>query len=134
MADTLSSGVAQAVQVYSKGTKAWFEDEDEAWVSASVISKEESATGVKILFQDDKDEGRVREKFVRHCQQGYSSHFCFQEHVFESTFALLEKQKGTNLPPLRNPPRLENTEDLTNLSYLNEPSGNDFESKNHTET
>jgi myosin-5 len=59
MADTLSSGVAQAVQVFSKDTKAWFEDEDEAWVSASVISKEESATGVKILFQDDKDEGRV---------------------------------------------------------------------------
>lgn len=126
MADTLSSGVAQAVQVYSKGTKAWFEDEDEAWVSASVISKEESATGVKILFQDDKDEGRVREKFVSNCYHAYSSHFCFQEHVFESTFALLEKQKGTNLPPLRNPPRLENTEDLTNLSYLNEPSGNIF--------
>lgn len=59
MADTLSSGVAQAVQVYTKGTKAWFEDEDEAWVSASVISKEETATGVKITFQDDKDEGRV---------------------------------------------------------------------------
>ncbi|KAI8082194.1 P-loop containing nucleoside triphosphate hydrolase protein [Thamnidium elegans] len=102
MADTLSSGVAQAVQVFIKGTKAWFEDEDEAWVSASVISKEESGTGVKILFQDDKDDGR--------------------EHIFESTFALLEKQKGANLPPLRNPPRLENTEDLTDLSYLNEPS------------
>lgn len=27
------------------------------------------------------------------------------------------------LPPLRNPPLLEATEDLTNLSYLNEPSG-----------
>ncbi|KAI9335806.1 P-loop containing nucleoside triphosphate hydrolase protein [Pilaira anomala] len=102
MADTLSSGVAQAVQVFTKGTKAWFEDEDEAWVSASVLSKEETGTGIKILFQDDKDEGR--------------------EHVFESTFALLEKQRGANLPPLRNPPRLENTEDLTNLSYLNEPS------------
>jgi myosin-5 len=36
---------------------------------------------------------------------------------------MLEKQKGANLPPLRNPPRLENTEDLTNLSFLNEPSG-----------
>lgn len=27
------------------------------------------------------------------------------------------------LPPLRNPPVLEATEDLTNLSYLNEPAG-----------
>jgi myosin-5 len=60
MADTLSSGVAQAIQVYTKGTKAWFEDEDEAWVSASVLSKEESETGVKITFQDDKDDGRVK--------------------------------------------------------------------------
>ncbi|KAI7906682.1 P-loop containing nucleoside triphosphate hydrolase protein [Cokeromyces recurvatus] len=102
MADTLSSGVKQAIEVYTKDTKAWFEDEDEAWVSASVISKQETSNGIKIIFQDDKDEER--------------------EHVFESTFALLEKTKGANLPPLRNPPRLENTEDLTNLSYLNEPS------------
>ncbi|KAG1144412.1 hypothetical protein G6F37_004605 [Rhizopus arrhizus] len=102
MADSLSSGVSQALQVYTKGTKAWFEDEDEAWVSATVVSKEETETGVKIIFEDDKDSGR--------------------EHVFESTFTALEKQKGANLPPLRNPPRLENIEDLTNLSYLNEPS------------
>ena len=60
MADTLSSGVAQAVQVYTKGTKAWFVDDDEAWVSTTVISKEETDTGVKIIFQDDKDEGRVK--------------------------------------------------------------------------
>ncbi|CAO3691389.1 unnamed protein product [Rhizopus microsporus] len=102
MADSLSSGVSQALQVYTKGTKAWFEDEDEAWVSATVISKEETDTGVKIIFEDDKDSGR--------------------QHIFESTYAVLEKQKGANLPPLRNPPRLENIEDLTNLSYLNEPS------------
>lgn len=57
MADILSSGVAQAVQVFTKGTNAWFEDEDEAWISASVTSKEESGTGVKILFEDDG--GRV---------------------------------------------------------------------------
>ncbi|KAG1595261.1 hypothetical protein G6F48_000792 [Rhizopus delemar] len=102
MASSLSSGVSQALQVYIKGTKAWFEDPEEAWVSATVISKEESATGVKITFENDKDNGR--------------------QHVFESTFALLEKQKGENLPPLKNPSRLENIDDLTNLTYLNEPS------------
>lgn len=59
MADSLSSGVSQALQVYTKGTKAWFEDEDEAWVSATVVSKEETDTGVKIIFEDDKDSGRV---------------------------------------------------------------------------
>ncbi|KAI9272034.1 P-loop containing nucleoside triphosphate hydrolase protein [Sporodiniella umbellata] len=102
MADSLSSGVSQAVQVYTKGTKAWFEDEDEAWVSATVLFKEETDAGIKIKFEDDKDSSR--------------------EHVFESTFVALETQKGANLPPLRNPPKLENIEDLTNLSYLNEPS------------
>ncbi|KAI8990068.1 P-loop containing nucleoside triphosphate hydrolase protein [Pilobolus umbonatus] len=102
MADTLSSAVNQAVQVYIKGTKAWFADEEEAWVSASVVRKEETKDGVKIIFQDDNEDGR--------------------EHVFESTYKELESTRGSLLPPLRNPPTLENTEDLANLSYLNEPS------------
>lgn len=46
-----------------------------------------------------------------------------QEHVFASSMADLEKTKGDNLPPLRNPPKMECAEDLTNLSHLNEPSG-----------
>jgi myosin heavy subunit len=33
------------------------------------------------------------------------------------------------LPPLRNPPKLENAEDLTTLSYLNEPSGKEDKKK-----
>lgn len=36
---------------------------------------------------------------------------------------MLEKSQGADLPPLRNPPKMENTDDLTSLSYLNEPSG-----------
>jgi hypothetical protein len=35
----------------------------------------------------------------------------------------LEKTGGSKLPPLRNPPKMEYTDDLTNLSYLNEPAG-----------
>jgi hypothetical protein len=35
----------------------------------------------------------------------------------------LEKNNGADLPPLRNPPKMENTDDLTSLSYLNEPAG-----------
>lgn len=60
MSGNLSSEVSQAIQVFTKGTKAWFEDEDEAWVSAFVISKEETELGVKITFQNEKEEGRVR--------------------------------------------------------------------------
>jgi myosin-5 len=60
MADTLSAGVSQALQVYIKGTKAWFIDDEEAWVSASFVSKEETPTKVKMTFVNDADEGRVR--------------------------------------------------------------------------
>lgn len=35
----------------------------------------------------------------------------------------VEKNSGSKLPPLRNPPNMEYTDDLTNLSYLNEPAG-----------
>ncbi|KAI9257981.1 P-loop containing nucleoside triphosphate hydrolase protein [Phascolomyces articulosus] len=103
--ETLSQPVQQAVDVFTKGIKAWIRDEvdsEEAWMSATVLSKEVTDTGVKIVFQNDEDESR--------------------EHVWESSLTLLEKNQGSELPPLRNPPKMENTDDLTNLSYLNEPS------------
>lgn len=89
--DSLSSGVAQAVQVYTKGTKAWFEDEDEAWVSASVLSKEESGTGVKIIFQDDKDEGRVSIKMVWNCSM--STHVVCSRNMSLSAPMLCSRSK-----------------------------------------
>ncbi|KAI9017941.1 P-loop containing nucleoside triphosphate hydrolase protein [Phycomyces nitens] len=98
----LSPHVLQAVEVYTKGTRAWFEDDRDGWVSASVVSNQVDATKVKIVFENDEDSRR--------------------EHVFESTLAIVEKTNGNTLPPLRNPPKMENTDDLTNLSYLNEPS------------
>ncbi|KAI9358524.1 P-loop containing nucleoside triphosphate hydrolase protein [Pilaira anomala] len=89
------------IQVYTEGIKAWFADEENGWVSASVVSKQQDAQKVKIVFQDDENADK--------------------EHVFEAKLVDIEKNKVT-LPPLRNPPRMENTDDLTNLSYLNEPS------------
>lgn len=56
---TLSDHVTQALDVYTKGTKAWFEDDQDAWVSASVVSKEVTDSSVKIIFQNDEDETRV---------------------------------------------------------------------------
>lgn len=92
----------QAVEVYTKGTKAWFPDKEEGWVSASCISNTTENNKVTIVFEDDKD----KEK----------------EHIFESTLDDIKKTDGSKLPPLRNPPRMEYTDDLTNLSYLNEPA------------
>ncbi|KAI9315178.1 P-loop containing nucleoside triphosphate hydrolase protein [Dichotomocladium elegans] len=101
-AEAPSPQVQQALEVYTKGTRVWFEDADEAWVSASAVSKEITPQGVKIIFVNDEDDTR--------------------EHVYESSFRLLNKSQGADLPPLRNPPKMENTDDLTSLSYLNEPS------------
>ncbi|KAI8137073.1 P-loop containing nucleoside triphosphate hydrolase protein [Fennellomyces sp. T-0311] len=105
VAESPSPTVQQALEVYTKGIQAWIRDDadtGEAWLSATVVSKEVTDTGVKIVLQSDDEDSR--------------------EHVFESSFKLLEKNQGADLPPLRNPPKMENTDDLTSLSYLNEPS------------
>ncbi|KAI8145900.1 P-loop containing nucleoside triphosphate hydrolase protein [Fennellomyces sp. T-0311] len=97
-----STQVTQALDIYTVGIKAWFTDDEEGWVSASLVSKDVNDSHVKIVFANDADESR--------------------EHLFESTIAELEKTKGSSLPPLRNPPKMEDADDLTNLSHLNEPS------------
>ncbi|KAI8098944.1 P-loop containing nucleoside triphosphate hydrolase protein [Halteromyces radiatus] len=94
------TAASQAVDVYTKGTKAWFTDEKLAWVSATCILNETSGDTVKLIFEGDADQ---------------------KEYVFESTLSDIQKNDGANLPPLRNPPKLEFNDDLTNLSYLNEP-------------
>lgn len=55
-----SATVDQALAIYSKGTKAWFTDEQEGWVSASVNTIETTDTHVKITFINDTDETKVR--------------------------------------------------------------------------
>ncbi|KAG1047830.1 hypothetical protein G6F43_009746 [Rhizopus delemar] len=98
----MATNIRQAVEVYTQGTKAWFEDDKEAWISTTCISNTFiDDSKVKIVFQGDNDE---------------------KEYIFESTLAEIEKTNGSNLPPLRNPPKMEYTDDLTNLSYLNEPA------------
>ncbi|KAI9309380.1 P-loop containing nucleoside triphosphate hydrolase protein [Cunninghamella echinulata] len=89
-----------AVDVFTKGTKAWFTDDKEAWVSATCVSNESSGDTVKLVFEGDADQ---------------------KEYIFESTLTDIQKNNGAELPPLRNPPKLEFNDDLTNLSYLNEP-------------
>lgn len=93
---------SQAIQVYTKGTKAWFPDKEEGWTSATCTTNHIENDKVIITFEDDNDG---------------------KKHVFESTVTTIKKTNGSTLPPLRNPPKMEYTDDLTNLSYLNEPAG-----------
>ncbi|KAG0364687.1 Myosin type-2 heavy chain 1 [Gamsiella multidivaricata] len=90
-----------SLDTFVKGTKCWFTDDKEGWIGASLTTKDLAADGkVTLTFVDDDE----------------------KEHVFSSTLAKIKESNDTILPPLRNPPLLEGTEDLTNLSYLNEPA------------
>ncbi|KAI9244449.1 P-loop containing nucleoside triphosphate hydrolase protein [Sporodiniella umbellata] len=92
--------VTSQIQVYTQGIQAWFTDKEEGWISARWVDTKTDKEKVVLRFLDEHE----------------------REHVFESTLDQLEKTQGSQLPPLRNPPKIEYTDDLTNLSYLNEPS------------
>lgn len=51
----------QTVEVYTKGTKAWFPDKEDGWVSASCISNTTENNKVTIVFEDDKDKEKVKQ-------------------------------------------------------------------------
>ena len=46
-----------------------------------------------------------------------------QSKTLETTQEELQLDNNSRLPPLMNPAMLEASEDLTNLSHLNEPAG-----------
>ena len=46
-----------------------------------------------------------------------------QSKTIETTLEALADDSNSTLPPLMNPTMLEASDDLTNLSHLNEPAG-----------
>ena len=48
---------------------------------------------------------------------------CIQSRRTETTVVALQDDSNVSLPPLMNPAILEASDDLTNLSHLNEPAG-----------
>ncbi|KAF8892706.1 myosin 5 [Infundibulicybe gibba] len=92
------SGMAE--NIYSKGTRVWFEDKDQAWISAEVSTVTKGTDdAIKLLFVDERG----------------------KEIVINTTGKDIKEGKE-GLPPLRNPPLLETADDLATLSHLNEPS------------
>lgn len=53
----MAATVKQAVEVYSKGTKAWFPDKEEGWVSTTCVSNKTTDDNITLAFEDDS--GRV---------------------------------------------------------------------------
>ncbi|KNZ81439.1 Myosin-2 [Termitomyces sp. J132] len=89
-----------AENIYSKGTRVWFEDKDLAWISAEVTSATKGPDDtLKLVFIDERG----------------------KEIVINTTGKDIKDGKE-GLPPLRNPPLLETADDLATLSHLNEPS------------
>ncbi|KAJ7134998.1 myosin 5 [Mycena crocata] len=88
-----------AENIYSKGTRAYFEDKELAWISAEVTSVSKSGDAVKLVFTDERGKEITVNTTVQDIRDGKD-----------------------DLPPLRNPPLLETADDLATLSHLNEPS------------
>ncbi|TFK55318.1 hypothetical protein OE88DRAFT_1694770 [Heliocybe sulcata] len=88
-----------AENVYSKGTRVWFVDKEQAWVSAEVTSVARNDDAIKLVFVDERGKESTIDTTVKKIKDGDES-----------------------LPPLRNPPLLETADDLATLSHLNEPS------------
>jgi myosin-5 len=53
-----ASTAQQSLEVFTTGTKAWFTDEKEGWVSATLTSKSADGDTIKLTFRDDND-GKV---------------------------------------------------------------------------
>jgi hypothetical protein len=44
-----------AENIYSKGTRVWFEDKDQAWISAEVLSASKGADdAIRLVFIDER--------------------------------------------------------------------------------
>ncbi|PCH38788.1 myosin 5 [Wolfiporia cocos MD-104 SS10] len=89
-----------AENIYSKGTRVWFADKEQGWISAEVTSVTRNPDDtVKLTFIDERGKDITIDTTVQNIKKGVES-----------------------LPPLRNPPLLETADDLATLSHLNEPS------------
>lgn len=85
--------------LYDIGTRCWYPDESTGWIGVTVKSNTADGGKHKLEFVSETDDLQI----------------------FKLETADLLEENHT-LPPLRNPPILEAAEDLTSLSYLNEPA------------
>ncbi|KAJ6096785.1 hypothetical protein N7486_007531 [Penicillium sp. IBT 16267x] len=86
--------------IYEVGTRAWQPDPTEGWVASEVKEKLVDGEKVQLVFELENGETKT----------------------VETTQSELQVDNNSSLPPLMNPAMLEASEDLTNLSHLNEPA------------
>ncbi|KAJ5474825.1 hypothetical protein N7475_004391 [Penicillium sp. IBT 31633x] len=86
--------------IYEVGTRAWQPDPTEGWLASEVKEKLVDGEKVQLVFELENGETKT----------------------VETTQSELQVDNNPKLPPLMNPAMLEASEDLTNLSHLNEPA------------
>jgi myosin-5 len=115
-----------AENIYSKGTRVWFTDKEQGWISGEVTNVVRSSDEkIKLTFLDDRGKVSPRVSFFLSPIQALTrlgSNTSFQEITIDTTVKAIRDGQD-DLPPLRNPPLLETADDLATLSHLNEPSG-----------
>lgn len=105
---------------YDVGTRAWQPDPTEGWVASEVESKTVEGDRVKLVFQ--LANGEVFGQPYMHLPESCLL-MRLKSRTIETTLAALQDDNNASLPPLMNPAILEASDDLTNLSHLNEPAG-----------
>ncbi|KAH7318783.1 putative myosin MYO2 [Stachybotrys elegans] len=86
--------------VYDVGTRAWQPDAAEGWVASELVNKTINGEKASLVFQLENGETKT----------------------IEVSLEALQRGDDPLLPPLMNPTMLEASDDLTNLSHLNEPA------------
>lgn len=111
-----------AENIYSKGTRVWFTDKEQGWISAEVTNVVKGSDDkIKLTFVDDRGKVSLRDPFFLSPIIALIKPL-FQEIIIGTTVKAIRDGQD-DLPPLRNPPLLETADDLATLSHLNEPSG-----------
>lgn len=92
---------------YAVGSRCWQPDAADGWVASTVKHKTVDGDRVTLVFAyDERDDVPTPE-----------------DKTIETTLDELSKDAmSSTLPPLMNPAMLEASDDLTNLSHLNEPA------------
>lgn len=108
---------------YDVGTRAWQPDPTEGWVASEVVSKIVDGDRVKLVFQLANAEVSSSAAICYLFVLAYLVANASQTRMVQTTLAALQDDSSTSLPPLMNPAILEASDDLTNLSHLNEPAG-----------
>lgn len=108
---------------YDVGTRAWQPDAAEGWVASEVTKKQVDGDNVILTFKLESGEVSSSQDHSGPSSERQLLTQRVQEKQLKLPLATLEKGSDDALPPLMNPTVLEASDDLTNLSHLNEPAG-----------